>query len=146
MLSIRRIKLHISTKTGYALRALAELADDAKQQPVSIAHICSNQNLPVKYIEQLFRKLKKNGIISSVHGSRGGYLLTRAANQISLKDIMQAVDENMNYTYCDNDHDSLAYCQGISCGFRKIWDEIQTHLDDYFSSIKLDKILDRIKE
>ncbi|HCX73624.1 MAG TPA: Rrf2 family transcriptional regulator [Candidatus Cloacimonas sp.] len=138
--------MHISTKTGYALRALAELADDEKKQPVSIAHICKKQNLPAKYIEQLFRKLKKNGIITSVHGSRGGYLLNRKATEISLKDIMQAVDENMNYTYCDNDQDPLAYCQGNNCGFRKIWDEIQTHLDDYFSSIKLDKILDKIKE
>ncbi|MDY6915533.1 MAG: Rrf2 family transcriptional regulator, partial [Candidatus Cloacimonadota bacterium] len=120
--------MHISTKTGYALRALAALAANDKSKPVSIAQICKQENLPAKYVEQLFRKLKQNGIIGSIHGSRGGYFLKQKTENISLKDIMQAVDENTNYTYCDSDQENLNYCQGLNCGFRKIWDEIQTDL------------------
>lgn len=138
--------MHISTKTGYAVRALAELAINGREHPISVAQICERQTLPQKYIEQLFRKLKQGGIISSVHGAHGGYRLNREVDQISLKEIMAAVDENFNYTYCDADKQSLDYCCGNPCGFSKLWDEIKDHLESYFSSITLESIIKKIEE
>ncbi len=138
--------MHISTKTGYAVRALAELAAHGQDSPISVAQICERQTLPPKYIEQLFRKLKKKGIITSVHGAHGGYKLERPNKDISLKDIMAAVDENFNYTYCDTEKETLEYCCGDPCGFSIMWGEIKEHLDNYFSSITLDTILEKIEE
>lgn len=136
--------MHISTKTGYALRAISELAQSPSRQPVSIKRICEKQHLPIKYIEQIFRKLKQHGLIHSIQGAKGGYLLAKSANQISLQDIMQAVDEQYSTTYCD--HLENDYCKGFPCGFRELWDEIKDHLHHYFNSIKLDAIVTKMKE
>jgi len=138
--------MHISTKTGYAVRALAELALNSDGKPVSISEICKKQNLPIKYMEQLFRKLKKNGLVKSVHGSKGGYSLNRGVEEISLNDIMHAVMEHYSLTYCTVDKENLDYCTGLPCGFHDLWDEIQTHLEDYFDSIKLEQIISKLKE
>ncbi len=144
MLSQKEIKMHISTKTGYAVRALAELALNSNGKPVSISEICKKQNLPVKYMEQLFRNLKKNGLVKSVHGSKGGYRLNRNIDEISLKDIMHAVVENFSLTYCDIDKEKIDFCTGLPCGFHDLWDEIQTHLENYFDSIKLKQIISKL--
>ena len=144
MLSQKEIKMHISTKTGYAVRALAELALNSDGKPVSISEICKKQNLPIKYLEQLFRNLKKNGLVKSVHGSKGGYSLNRGVGEISLNDIMHAVMENYSLTYCDVDKENLDYCTGLPCGFHDLWGEIQTHLEDYFDSIKLKQIISKL--
>ena len=134
--------MHISTKTGYALRAITEMAKSHSKKPLSIKSICEKQQLPIKYIEQIFRKLKHDGLIDSIHGAKGGYIISKEPDQISLLDIMQAVDEQYSTTYCD--HLANEYCIGSPCGFSKLWDEINTHLKDYFRSITLQSIIDRI--
>lgn len=135
--------MHISTKTEYAVRALSELAVSSSDGPVSIAQISTRQNLPRKYIEQLFRKLKRSDLVSSTHGAKGGYILKKPTNQISLKDIMNAVDENYLRDYCpDKPHTS--HCLGLPCGFRLLWNEIKEHLETYFDSIKLDQIIAKL--
>jgi len=144
MLSPKEIEMHISTKTGYAVRALSELAKEAGAKPLSIAEISSRQNLPTKYIEQIFSKLKKKGLISSIHGARGGYVLNNPVHEISLRDIMEAVDENISYSYCMPGRENTDYCSGKPCGFSDLWNEIKEDLDNYFDSIKLDKILERL--
>lgn len=137
-------KMQISTKTGYALRAIMDLALRNEIKPVSLAEICRNQNLPSKYVEQLFRKLKKNGIVKSVQGVNGGYVLNQAVNKISLRDIMIAVDENLT-TYCDQNINDKSHCSGLPCGFNLLWDEIKEHFDEYYNSIKLDKIMSYLR-
>ena len=77
MLFSKEGKMQISTKTGYAVRALSTLAKQPAGEPMSITVLCSDQNLPKKYIEQLFRKLKQYDLIKSIHGSRGGYLINK---------------------------------------------------------------------
>jgi Rrf2 family protein len=136
-------KMHISTKTGYALRALSELAANDSSQPVSIKTICQKHNLPLKYTEQLFSKLKKHAIIASTHGAKGGYLLAKPAESISLRDIMYAVDEDFLSTYCKEE--KKEYCEGLPCGFRTLWDEIKGDLDSYFDSLKLDAIIKKVR-
>ena len=144
MLSFKEMKMNISTRTEYALRALTELALNATDKPVSINDICKNQNLPVKYIEQLFRKLKQNNLVKSIHGAKGGYQLALDLNDISLKDIMNAVDENNIAPYCSGKPEDHAHCIGLPCGFKKLWDEINEHTENYFDSIKLDQIVARL--
>jgi len=136
--------MQISTKTEYAVRAISELAIKSNGEPVSISELCHDKNLPIKYVEQLFRKLKKNGLVKSVHGSKGGYLLNKEISEISLKDIMEAVDENISTKFCVEDRAQIDYCSGFPCGFSKLWDEIKGHIENYFDSIKLDAIISKL--
>jgi Rrf2 family iron-sulfur cluster assembly transcriptional regulator len=129
--------MQISTKTEYAVRALAELASNTTGKPLSISVICKNQSLPIKYTEQIFRKLKRNNLVKSVHGSQGGYVLEKKLSQISLKEILDSVEDNK--TICDCN--TIDYCSGNPCGLQTIWNEIQNHLDRYFDSIKLDRVI-----
>ncbi|MDA3813257.1 MAG: Rrf2 family transcriptional regulator [Candidatus Cloacimonetes bacterium] len=136
--------MNISTKTEYAVRALAELAVNSVNKPVSINEICKNQNLPMKYIEQLFRKLKQNGLVKSIHGAKGGYQLALKISVISLKDIMEAVDENYVAPFCNGNTEEHVHCIGLPCGFKELWDEINEHTENYFDSIKLNQIVARL--
>ncbi len=135
--------MHISTKTEYAVRALSELAVSSVERPVSITQICRKQNLPRKYVEQLFRKLKQSGLVQSTHGARGGYSLNKSIASISLQNIMEAVDESYVQSFCSNENQS-SHCLGLPCGFHELWDEIKEHLDGYFDSIKLDQIIAKL--
>ncbi len=134
----------ISTKTEYAVRALTELAINSTDKPVSINEICRNQNLPVKYIEQLFRKLKQNELVKSVHGAKGGYQLAIKIHNISLKDIMEAVDEKYVAPFCNGNPEEHSHCIGLPCGFKELWDEINEYTEKYFDSIKLDQIVAKL--
>lgn len=136
--------MNISTKTEYAVRALSELALRSTDKPVSINDICKSQNLPVKYVEQLFRKLKQNELIISIHGAKGGYQLAKEMNIISLKDIMLAVDENYVTSVCTGNPEGRVHCIGLPCGFKQLWDEIKEHMEQYFDSIKLSQIVAKL--
>ena len=133
--------MHISTKTEYAVRGLTELAMLQDKLPVSIVEICNRQKLPRKYMEQLFSKLKRAELITSVQGAQGGYLLQRSPQNITLNEIMLAVEENISQNSCEADYQEREYCIGMPCGFHKLWNEIETHLEEYFSSINLDDII-----
>ena len=136
--------MQISTKTEYTVRALSELALSSSKKPISITEICTKQKLPRKYIEQLFRKLKQNGLVISTHGAQGGYSLGSDIKEISLKDIMKAVDESYMKSFCEGEPGKMQNCIGFPCGFHELWDEIKNHLEEYFDSIKLDQIIAKL--
>jgi len=135
--------MYISTKTGYALRALIELALTDDEQPLSITELASRQQLPSKYLERLFSLLKKSELVKSRKGTNGGYLLARNADTITLQDVMHAVEESHYYTYCRHNKIDAEYCQGISCHLRGFWDRIGTDLESYFSNINLQSIINK---
>jgi Rrf2 family iron-sulfur cluster assembly transcriptional regulator len=138
--------MQISTRTNYALRAMSELALVEDNRPLPISEICRLQNLPLKYIEQLFRKLKKHDLVKSVHGVKGGYLLTRKLDKISLKDIITAVDDQITQDNCYRYQKSHEHCKITTCGLSKFWDEINSDLEKYFDTINLATIVAMIKE
>lgn len=139
--------MQITTKTEYAVRALCALALQDNAQPISVREICLRHNLPQKYIEQLFRKLKKQGIIKSQHGAKGGYILATSPRNISLHFIMQAVDESHHSVKCDRLSDSSStYCIGNPCGFHSFWNKIAEHLSAYFQTLNLQHILDELNK
>jgi Rrf2 family iron-sulfur cluster assembly transcriptional regulator len=136
--------MHISTKTEYAIRGLAELGKNQQTGPISIVEICNRQKLPKKYIEQLFRKLRNAKLISSIHGAKGGYLLAKSADKITLNEIMHAVEENISQVNCGENYQTREYCIGMPCGFYKLWNEIDEHLNAYFNSITLEHIIEKL--
>jgi Rrf2 family protein len=136
--------MQITTKTEYSVRALIEvgLRDGI---PVSIREICAAQQLPEKYVEQLFRRLKKENIITSISGAHGGYKLARMAEEINLQEIMDAAEDNTYQTYCSSKPDS-GFCLGNPCVLQELWQDIHQYMKAYLEDLTLKQIMDRIKE
>ncbi len=122
----------INTRTEYALRALLEIMNN-KAEPVSASEICRKQELPKKYIEHLLSGLRTAGFISSTSGSKGGYVLSKPAEQIGLYDIMLAVEDTSWDLSCNSKGNK--YCIGAGCLLHSLWDDVsvrmQTILQDY---------------
>jgi Rrf2 family protein len=135
----------ISTKTGYALRALSALAEQPAEKPLSVAVLSRDNNLPQKYIEQLFSQLKHSNLIKSIQGSKGGYLLNKQCSEISLKDIMTAVDDILPAGTCYGGSNESEFCLGYPCPFSDFWDDVKKNIENYFDSITLDQIISNLR-
>ena len=133
--------MQITAKTEYAVRAIYELVN--RNCICSIKSICKAQNLPIKFVEKLFRKLGESGIIASKKGKKGGYYLSKKPSEVSLKNLMDALDEG-NGLYCFNNKDTKNYCKREDCIFIPIWLEIKNHFDDYFSQISLEGLYKKL--
>ncbi len=133
--------MQLTTKVEYAIRALTDIANCNTTKPVKLREICERQNLPVKYMEQLFSKLKKAGILKSVHGSYGGYLLLISPNKLSVKDIISAVDDGFVSLTCSGGKGPREFCIGKPCRFFKEWNQIKTDIDKYLDTIPLSRFL-----
>lgn len=122
----------VNTRTEYALRALLEIADSPKEA-VSAQKICDHQALPKKYIERLLGNLKSAGLIESCSGAKGGYNLAKPASQISLKQVLQAVEDDSLDPTCSAG--STRFCPGGDCALRafftKLGDEMTKMLSEY---------------
>lgn len=135
--------MQITTRTEYTIRALSELLQEP-QKPISVREICERQNLPLKYIEQLFRKLKQQQLIVSVPGAKGGYQLAICPSDITLYMVMKAVEENAVHSFCDKKTEE--FCTGTPCALKGIWNEINQHIIGYLDAITLESIINKIKE
>ncbi len=135
--------MQLTTKTEYSVRALVTLSESVDSLK-SINEICTKQNLPKKYVEQLFRKLKKQSVIASVSGSKGGYYLKTPAKEITLGTIMEIVENHPYEVSCERNSVELEYCQVENCQYRHLWHEIYGNIKDYLNTISLENIKERI--
>lgn len=92
--------MKLSTKGRYAVMAMVDLASHSDGSPVALADIAERQEISLSYLEQLFGKLRKGGLVKSVRGPGGGYLLARSVGQLRISDIILAVDEPIQTTRC----------------------------------------------
>src|ERR1700720_4274288 len=92
--------MRLSTKGRYAVMAMVALAKHSAGNPVSLAEIAERQEISLSYLEQLFAKLRKGGLVRSVRGPGGGYLLAFAAGEAGISDVIRAVDEPIRATRC----------------------------------------------
>jgi len=92
--------MQLSTKGRYAVMAMTDLASQGEGHPVTLAEIAERQQLSVAYLEQLFASLRRRGLVQSVRGPGGGYLLTKTAAETSIADVVTAVDEPLRATIC----------------------------------------------
>ena len=112
--------MRLSTTARYGLRAMSDLCltFEKTQSPVSVNDIAVRQNIPVNYLEQLFGKLRRNGILESVRGAQGGYLLARKAEEISIADILAALGEPFIFGSCQTDKG----CENaVTCPTFNLW-------------------------
>jgi Rrf2 family iron-sulfur cluster assembly transcriptional regulator len=126
--------MRLTTRGRYAVTALLDLALQPTEQTITLAEIAARQSISVAYLEQLFAKLKRHGLVSSVRGANGGYHLARKANEITILEIIEAVNETVDATRCDH----KGNCQnGAMCLTHDLWQELSHHIADYLAKISL---------
>jgi Rrf2 family iron-sulfur cluster assembly transcriptional regulator len=133
--------MKLSTKGRYAVMAMADLASASAGSPVTLGEIASRQSISLSYLEQLFAKLRRANVVSSVRGPGGGYRLARDASEIRVSDIITAVDEPLRATRCSNAKGCLA--DGRRCVTHDLWDELSRHIFLFLSSVTLKDVVDR---
>ena len=132
--------MKLSTKGRYGLRALIDLALYSENETVSIQSIARRQNISDSYLEQLMRKLRSAGLIVSVRGAQGGYKLARPANEISVGDVLRALEGRLEAVTCGGEDNS---CQGADlCVTKFVWERINSSIRDTVDSIKLSQLVE----
>lgn len=134
--------MKLSTKGRYGLRALIDLALYSESEAVSVQSIAKRQNISDSYLEQLVRKMKKEGLIVSIRGAQGGYKLAKPAEEISVGDVLRALEGNLNAVTCGDDQEK-GHCQGSDlCVARIVWERINESIKDVVDSIKLSELVE----
>lgn len=133
--------MQLSCRGRYATRAMLELAKQTEDTPVPLSKIAKNQNISRMYLQQLMGELKRVGLVRVVQGFKGGFNLTRPADQISLADILNAVEGEFALVDCL--HKDSACDMEIDCLTRDVWKEATAMLQDYFNNIFLKDLLER---
>ena len=138
--------MKLTSKGRYAVMALGDIAAFNAQKPVSLRDISFRQNISLVYLEQIFFKLKKNNIVKSIRGTNGGYILTDDPKNIKLSDIFLAVEEHVKTVQCKKE--SKKGCNGRStkCITHYLWDELETHINDFFQRKNLSDLLNNNME
>lgn len=137
--------MKLSTKGRYGLRALIDLALYSDEEAVSIQSISNRQNISDSYLEQLMRKLKKAGLVVSERGAQGGYRLAKPADEISVGDVLRALEGSLETVSCgagNNEH-----CQGEDlCVTRYVWQEINKSIQETVDSIKISQLVEESRK
>ena len=123
--------------------ALADLAKFDPNEPVSLRDISLRQGISLVYLEQLFLKLKKNKIVSSVRGKKGGYTLNKNASEINISEVLSAVEEKIKTVGCEKQ--SKKGCNGKSakCITHNLWDELEDYINVFFEKKKLSDVINK---
>ncbi|MDR1773542.1 MAG: Rrf2 family transcriptional regulator [Clostridioides sp.] len=132
--------MKLSTKGRYGLKAMFILALEQQNGPVPLKLMASKQNVSLQYLEQLFSSLKKSGLVKSVRGAQGGYLLTRAPSELTVGEILDVLEGPVNISDCILDED---LCENsASCVTRIVWEKIKRGIDEVTYSISLQDMID----
>ena len=134
--------MRLSTRTRYAVRAMIELARHETNRPLQLKIIAERQEISVKYLEQLVAVLKSAGLVTSVRGSRGGYILARAANQITISDILHCVEGPIVTVECVEDANRCA--RAAECAAREVWKKVERAIESVLQSITLQDVADMV--
>jgi Rrf2 family iron-sulfur cluster assembly transcriptional regulator len=132
--------MRITTKGRYGLRAVINLARTNHNRPVSIGSIATQENVSSEFLEQIFFKLKKAGLIRSIRGPGGGFVLNRTPGEISVQDILVAVGETRGLTPCTLQRKMLCD-RPEPCAAHDIWTGLQKTMEEYLTNVTLKDIL-----
>ena len=135
--------MKLSSKGRYAVMALADLASFDPKEPVSLRDISLRQGISLVYLEQLFLKLKKNKIVNSVRGNKGGYILNRNASEIKIADVLFAVEEKVKTIGCEKHSKKACNGKNTKCITHNLWDELENYINDFFDKKKLSDLINR---
>jgi Rrf2 family transcriptional regulator, iron-sulfur cluster assembly transcription factor len=132
--------MRLSTKGRYAVMAMADLAKRGGEQAVTLADIARRQDISLPYLEQLFARLRRSGLVRSVRGPGGGYRLARPAELTPVAEIVTAVDEPLEAVRCTG---LQGGCMpgGERCLTHDLWDDLGRHIHDYLTSVTLEDVV-----
>ena len=132
--------MRLTTKGRYAVTAMLDLALHAKQGPVSLSDISGRQGISLSYLEQLFAKLRRNELVTSVRGPGGGYRLSRPGCDINVAQVVDAVSESIDITRCEG----KGNCQkGESCLTHHLWCDLSDQIHSFLEKISLKSLVER---
>jgi len=132
--------MRLTTKGRYAVTAMLDLAINHNQGPITLADISERQGISLSYLEQLFSRLRRQGLVDSTRGPGGGYRLSRSANSIAVAEVIEAVDETVDATRCkgkQNCHDDHA------CLTHQLWTDLSDLIRDFLNEITLAQVLEK---
>ena len=131
--------MRLTTKGRYAVTAMLDLAIHDHKGPITLADISQRQGISLSYLEQLFSKLRKNGLVSSARGPGGGYRLSRDAKEIAVVDVITAVDEKIDARRCEG----KGNCQdNDSCLTHELWCDLSDKIFEFLSGISLGTLVE----
>ena len=131
--------MQLTTKGRYAVTAMLDLASNESTRPVTLDMISQRQNISLSYLEQLFAKLRKASPVKSIRGPGGGYLLNVDPVDVTLTEIIEAVDENIDLRRC---HGSKNCLRGKQCLSHHLWCEVSDQIRGFLSSRNLQQVMD----
>lgn len=132
--------MKLTTRGRYAVTAMLDLAVHGSGQPVSLADISTRQEISLSYLEQLFAKLRRGDLVTSVRGPGGGYRLAREGRRIYVAEIIDAVDESVDVTNCNG----KGNCHhGEVCLTHHLWQDLSEQIHAFLSQISLADLVDR---
>ncbi len=133
------VVMRLTTKGQYAVRAMVGLACHGGDSPVTLKDISDGEGISQTYLEQLFVKLRKGGLVRSVRGPGGGYVLTRSAAEISVCDVIEVVEEPLNPVSCLDDVPTD--CEKFNrCATKKVWQGLGNRIKEFLSSVSIEEL------
>ena len=135
--------MKLSSKARYAVMALADLAKFDLNEPISLRDISLRQGISLVYLEQLFFKLKKNKIVNSTRGNKGGYTLNRNASEIKISEVFLAVEEKIKTIGCEKHSKKGCNGKNTKCITHNLWDELEDYINNFFEKKKLSDLINQ---
>jgi Rrf2 family iron-sulfur cluster assembly transcriptional regulator len=130
--------MRLTTKGRFAVTAMLDLALNEVDRPVTLAGISERQEISLSYLEQLFSRLRRNGLVKSVRGPGGGYRIAKKLDEISVSEIITAVDEQIDATQCGGNED----CHGDRrCMTHELWSSLNSKILEYLSGVSLAELV-----
>lgn len=129
--------MKLTTKGRYAVMAMVDLAANSKGSPVALADIAERQEISLSYLEQLFAKLRRGGLVKSVRGPGGGYLPALAIDQTRISDIILAVDEPLRATRCAPGSPEGCRANKTRCATHELWEGLGQQIHSYLNQVTL---------
>lgn len=135
--------MKLSTKGRYAVMAMVDLAMNSDNKPISLADIAERQEISLSYLEQLFAKLRRGGLVRSVRGPGGGYLLAHHDYETRISDVILAVDEPIRATRCSPGQPFGCRSNNSRCTTHDLWEELGNQIYLYLSSVTIADVVNR---
>lgn len=132
--------MRLTTKGRYAVTAMLDLAIHSDAGPITLSDISQRQGISLSYLEQLFARLRKNGLVLSTRGPGGGYRLSREAIEIAVVDVITAVDEYVDVMKCGGRGDCA---DGGCCLTHELWEELSDNIHEFLAGISLGDLVSR---
>ncbi len=133
----------LTTKGRYAVMAMVDLATHSGEKPVVLADIAERQEIALTYLEQIFSRLKKDGLVKAFRGPGGGYMLTRTPAETFISEIIVAVDEPIKMTRCNHNPGKGCLSTKVRCLTHDLWDGLGNQIFAYLRSVSLEDVCQR---